>query len=224
MRSGSRRREIEFSLDKREEASPFLRDPFGEPGHEDREAPCDDLALVERPKAPVVAQIDERHNDGPGMGFDVANQTAMTGGDGPSRWRTVGWTAGDRVGDEEVPFEESRLGDCPPEDITGSAPKRLFLDDLRRARGLTDEDEAARGVAAWADGHAEAVRAAEAWVDGRHGASVSRPCGWFCVVAPVGYLALRRACGTWVLSALHRNAGVTRCRAARSGSSDRTAD
>jgi hypothetical protein len=71
-------------------------------------------------------------------------------------------------------LEESSIVDCPPEDIARSAPERLSLGDLRHAGGLTDEDDPARGVAAWADSLA-LVRTAEAIVDGRHGPSVVPP-------------------------------------------------
>jgi hypothetical protein len=48
------------------------------------------------------------------------------------------------------------LVDCSPEDVTGWPSERLSLDDLLGARGLAGEDDVARGVAAWADGHAVA--------------------------------------------------------------------
>jgi hypothetical protein len=100
----------------------------------------------------------EGHDHCPGMQFEVMDQSPTTAVDGPNRRRSVGRTAGDRVGDEEVPFKKASLVDGPPEHIARWPPERLSLDDLLGARRIADEDDAAGGVAAWADGYAESVR------------------------------------------------------------------
>ncbi len=115
----------------------------------------------------------EGDNYGPGTRFDVTHESLVAGVDGLGRWPNTGRTAGERIGHEELGFEESSLGYCLPQHVARSPPERLSLVDLLRTGGLADEDDAARWIAAGPDCRA-AVWTAGAVVDGQHGASVAR--------------------------------------------------
>ena len=118
----------------------------------------------------------KRHDDGPGVGFNVENESSPTGIDRLDQ--RVDWVrhTGDRVGDEEVGLGDPSLGERLRQHVARWPDKRTARLDLVLAGRLADEDDAARGVAPRPDSGAElAVRTAGAVVDGRHGASVAPP-------------------------------------------------
>jgi hypothetical protein len=84
--------------------------------------------------------------------------------------------AGNGVGDENVGLPKVDIAEGLPKHIASWPNKGALVDDLLCARGLTDEDDAARGPATGADGRAIlAIWTAEAMLDDWHGRSVTRP-------------------------------------------------
>lgn len=118
----------------------------------------------------------ERHDDGTRVGFDVAHKSSSAGIDGLDP--RMDWVrhARNRIGDEEVAWRESRLGERLRQHSACWPDERTARLDLLPTRGFADEDDAARRVAPWPDGGAElAVWTAGAVIDGRQSASVARP-------------------------------------------------